>query len=131
MENELIVNIFLLDDDYDDISLLRDVINEIENIKFNLDWSYTYSQGIEKLESNNFDVAFIDYKLGAKDGMELIKKLLTNGSETFFFLLTGHGSEKLKDIALKAGAIGFLEKGKINSEILEQTIRETLQINTD
>ena len=121
------LKILLVDDDEDDYILSRDLFNDIEGTDFELDWAATYAAAMQAIGNKEYDVFFIDYRLGAHSGLDLIQEIVTNGCEAPVILLTGQGDHEVDMDAMKAGAADYLVKGRIDAEVLERSIRYSLE----
>lgn len=126
MDNGTIA-ILLVDDDEDDYVLIRDWISEITAVRFTLDWVATYDAAIEAIAQNHHDVYLLDYRLGERDGLELLREAVANGCSAPIILLTGQGDHKVDVEAMKAGAADYLDKGKIGAYALEHSIRYAIE----
>ena len=83
-------------------------------------------QGLEKrrwLEGRNLHV---DYRLGVKTGIDLIKEAKQLESDAPFILLTGKGDIHIDEEAMKFGAFDYLIKSELSSEKLERSIRYSI-----
>ena len=68
----------------------------------------------------------VDYRLGAKTGIDLIKEAVQLETDVPFILLTGKGDINIDEEAMKLGAFDYLVKGELNSEKLERSIRYSI-----
>ncbi|NEN93441.1 MAG: hybrid sensor histidine kinase/response regulator, partial [Okeania sp. SIO3H1] len=68
-----IINLLLIEDDQDDFIAINDILSEVESPKISLDWENTYEGGLAAIETGEYDVCLLDYRLGEKDGIELLK----------------------------------------------------------
>ena len=75
------IRIFLVEDDEDDFIIIRDMLLDIPHWRCHLDWVSTVSQAMERVASSDYDVCLLDYRLGEKDGIEVLKSLKKNGFE--------------------------------------------------
>ena len=66
------IKVAIIDDDEDDYFIIADSIRDIEKNKFVVDWCNNYDQAIEKIKSGQYDIYFIDYRLGRHTGLELL-----------------------------------------------------------
>ncbi len=73
------------------------------------------------------DVAFVDYQLGSKSGIEVITNLKKQIPRTVFVLLTETGNEQAAMDAICAGANDYLNKEDLSSKILERVIRFAIE----
>ena len=78
--------VLLVDDDPDDHLLIRDIAREIG---CHLDWADRYDAGLERIAGQTYDVCLIDYRLGDRDGLDLIREGLVRGYQGPMILLTG------------------------------------------
>jgi PAS domain S-box-containing protein len=122
-----IVRILIIDDDKDDFLITSEYIQNIDSSKFQIDWCYNYKQALEQMKSNQFDLYFVDYRLGAKTGLDLIKDARELKCEEPIVLLTGKGNQAVDRSAMEAGAADYLIKTELNSEKLERCIRYSLE----
>jgi PAS domain S-box-containing protein len=122
-----IVRILIIDDDKDDFLITSEYIQNIDSSKFEIEWCYNYKQALELMKSNHYDLYFVDYRLGAKTGLDLIKDARAQKCEEPIVLLTGKGNQTVDRGAMEAGAADYLIKTELNTEKLERCIRYSLE----
>ncbi|MEO7307526.1 MAG: ATP-binding protein [Ferruginibacter sp.] len=121
------IKILIVDDDEDDFMITRQYIDQIEGQQFIIDPCYKYSDAEDKICEGKHDLYFIDYRLGAKTGLDLIQESIAKNCEEPFILLTGNGNHKLDLMAMESGAVDYLVKGELSVEKLERCIRYSLE----
>jgi signal transduction histidine kinase len=121
------IKILLVDDDEEDFIITRDIINEVRHRKFRMEWIANYAQAEKIILEQRHDVYLIDYRLGAENGLDLIKKAILDGCRAPLILLTGQGDIETDEMAMKAGAADYLLKGRMNPNDLERSIRYSIQ----
>lgn len=126
MGNDLL-RILMVDDDKDDYILTQDLLSEIEDFKYDLEWVSTYDKALEVMENNTYDICLLDYQLGRRNGMELLREMIEKGCATPIIFMTGQGDHKVDMEAMKAGASDYLPKGEINASLLGRSIRYALE----
>lgn len=119
--------ILIIDDDEDDFYLTSEYIKGITDQKFRIDWCYKYSEAINHIRKHDYDLYFIDYYLGARTGLDLIKEAVACQCEEPLVLLTGKGNRVIDREAMEAGAMDYLVKSEINVEKVERCIRYSLE----
>ncbi|HKB13444.1 MAG TPA: response regulator [Vicinamibacterales bacterium] len=89
----------------------------------------SYEAALAKLTASPlYDLAVVDYMLGSRDGLELLRELKQRGIDTAVILLTGHGAEDVAVEAMKAGAADYLSKSNLTIESLERAVRFALAL---
>lgn len=119
--------ILIVDDDEDDFFITSEYINGIPSNNFIIDWSYNYNDALHKTASNDYDICFVDYRLGIKTGMDLLTDAIAGGCEAPIILLTGKGNQEIDVKAMESGAYDYLIKSELNTEKLERCIRYSLE----
>jgi PAS domain S-box-containing protein len=119
--------ILIIDDDEDDFYITSDYIREISDSQFTIDWCYNYSKALEFIRNKAYDIYFVDYRLGAKTGVDLLKEALNENCEEPIILLTGKGNKTIDIEAMQLGATDYLVKSELNSEKLERSIRYAIE----
>ena len=120
------IKVLLVEDDEDDFLLTRDLLAEIRPGKYNLDWIRSYDEALA-LERRDYDVCLLDYRLGNRDGVELMGDLQARGFRCPMILLTGQGDSEVDHLAMRSGASDYLIKGQINAVNLERSVRYAIQ----
>ncbi len=121
------IHILVVDDDEDDYFIIKEYINSIEGQHFIVDWCYNYSEAQKKICEGKYHLYFIDYRLGAQTGLQLIQDSIKNNCEEPFILLTGNGNHAIDLMAMESGAVDYLAKGELSKEKLERCIRYSLE----
>ena len=121
------IRILIVDDDEDDFLIISDYIRNINPTRFVLHWCYHYLEALTHMKNHNYDLYFVDYRLGAKTGLELLKEAISSQCEEPIVLLTGKGNYKVDMEAMQAGAVDYLIKTELTSEKLERCIRYSLE----
>lgn len=119
--------ILIIDDDKDDFIITSEYIRDINTGTFTIDWCYTYNEAVEIMRKHAFDLYFVDYRLGAKTGLDLIKNARIDNIEEPIVLLTGKGNQSVDRDAMQAGAADYLIKTELNTEKLERCIRYAME----
>jgi signal transduction histidine kinase len=116
-----------VDDDRDDYLLTRDLFAEIPGDQYRLDWVADYDAGLAAMCRAEHDVYLLDYRLGAKTGVDLLAEAQDRGCSGPVILFTGQSLWEIDLAAMEAGAADYLEKGRLDPTLLERSIRYALQ----
>ncbi len=121
--NQCGLNILLVGDDEDDCFLTRAVLNEVYGDQVKVEWVSSFEAAKEAILSGRHRLCLLDYHLGARTGLELLREALAQGCSTPIILLTGHNDWDLDVEAMEAGAADYLVKGQFGTRQLERSIR--------
>jgi two-component system, cell cycle sensor histidine kinase and response regulator CckA len=119
--------ILLVDDDEDDYIITRDLIARIGDRRYHLDWINNYDAGLAAVWRAEHDICLLDYRLGERTGLELLRESQTFNGRPPMILLTGQGDHEIDIEAMKAGAADYLIKSQLNTDTLDRAIRYAIQ----
>jgi PAS domain S-box-containing protein len=125
------IKVLLIDDDEDDYILTRELLSEVKFGKYALDWASSYEEGLEVIKRRQHHVCLVDYRLGGRSGVQLIREVWKSRLATPMILLTGHGNHDVDVEAMQAGATDYLVKDETPTALLERTIRYAVELNTE
>ena len=125
--NDQLIKVLIIDDDEDDFFITSDYMRGIEEYKLKIDWSYKFNEAIELLQKRIYDIYFVDYRLGAKTGLDFLREAVRIGAEEPIVLLTGKGNKTVDVEAMQMGATDYLIKTELTTEKLERCIRYSLE----
>lgn len=126
MENDQI-KILLIEDDEDDYVFVKGLLSKTPVSNFDLDWVTDYHAGLESILKRQHDVYLLDFRLGEHSGLDLLHQLRRQGYEAPVILFTGQGGYDVDVEAMQSGAADYLIKGQITSDMLEWSIRYTIE----
>lgn len=115
------LRVLLVDDDEDDYVLIRELLSEMDGLA--LEWADGHGEALKALSEGSYDVCLVDYRLGRRSGLELMREAARRGHKAPMILLTGRGDRDVDLEAMRAGASDYLLKGEIDAPTLERSIR--------
>jgi PAS domain S-box-containing protein len=121
------IRILIVDDDEDDFFITSQFIKKIRGNEFIIDWCYSYKEAYDSIIGERYDIYFVDYYLGPRTGLDLMKEVLQKNCDQPLILLTGMGNQQIDKLAMQAGAFDYLVKLELNTEKLERCIRYSLE----
>jgi PAS domain S-box-containing protein len=119
--------VLLIDDDEDDYLLVKEMLSDVRSATFNLEWTATYQDGLAALHRCAHHAYLLDYRLGEHDGVELIREAVAMGCDATIIMLTGQGDHEVDVDAMRAGAADYLVKSTLNKDLLERSIRYSIE----
>jgi diguanylate cyclase (GGDEF)-like protein/PAS domain S-box-containing protein len=117
------LRVLLVEDDEDDFLITREMLGAGDRVRFHLDWCATYEQALAAILDQRHDIYLVDYHLGGRTGLELVREGFATRPVAPVIMLTG---ESAYEIDLEASALGvtdYLIKGELNAAALERSIR--------
>ncbi len=124
------LTILIVDDDEDDIFLIRQDLEEgLRDICFRADYTTHFSEAEVMVAKKSYDLCLFDYRLGEKTGLQLIESIRKAGYQSPVIILTGHGAEDLAVAALRAGATDYLSKAKLTPDTISASVRYALELH--
>ncbi len=124
------IKILVVDDDTDGVILIKDLLQfGMKGVKFVLNHASSFPEAISCVSRTNYEVCLFNYRLGGVDGLEVLRRIRAEGVTVPVIFLTGHGDEEIAVEAIKAGAVDYLSKAKLSSELLCQSIRYAIELH--
>lgn len=120
------IRVLLIDDDQDSYVLTKHKLSKIPGGNFTVDWAANYEQGLAEIAKNGHDVYLLDYRLGAQTGLDLLREALDAGCKAPIIMLTSENPQVDAE-AMRLGAADFLNKDKLDSALLERSIRYSVK----
>jgi signal transduction histidine kinase len=117
------IKVLLVEDDEEDYLVLRGMLNTIPQWQVELDWTADEAAALARAQDGAYDICFLDHRLGDKTGLDLMREFHACGFQAPIVVFTGQGSYGIDVEVMLEGAADYLEKGRVDAEILERTIR--------
>jgi diguanylate cyclase (GGDEF)-like protein/PAS domain S-box-containing protein len=121
------VSILLVDDSEDDFLMTKIKLAQVAGWECKVSWVANYQAAVEAIRCAEHDIYLLDYHLGKRNGIELLREVTAFGSKGPFIILTAEDDHQVDFEAMKAGASDYLMKGEITPRLLERTIRYALE----
>lgn len=121
--------VLIIEDEASIRAVLKDILKDQKELKLEVEEAKDGVEGMAKLETDQFDVAFCDIKMPKMDGMEVLAQAKSKGISTIFIMVSAHGTTELAVDAVKKGAYDFLQKPPDLNRLLI-TLRNALDKNS-
>jgi two-component system response regulator HydG len=119
--------ILIIDDDMDMCNLLG---RFLQKKGYETEASHSGNKGIAKFKESKFDVVLCDFRLGDKEGREVLKEIKQFDPHAIVIIITGYSDIKTAVDVIKAGAFDYITKPLIPEEVLN-VIGRALQSPAD
>ena len=83
--------------------------------------AYDGESALNMIRDEEPEVMILDLKMPGIDGIEVLRQVKNSNPDIEVIVLTGHGSEKDKDLCMQLGAFAFLNK-PVDIQLLSQTL---------
>lgn len=121
------VRVLLVEDGEDDYILTKELFDEFPPGAYTLDWVADYDSAVQAFKDCGHDLYLIDYRLGSRNGLELIEEGRRLGCKAPNIILTGQREREIDLLAMQAGAMDYLVKDRLDADTLERVMRYALQ----
>jgi diguanylate cyclase (GGDEF)-like protein/PAS domain S-box-containing protein len=117
------IRVLLVEDDEDDYLITRDMLAEQDSSRFELDWRPDYDDALRAIRMQCHDVYLIDYRLGERTGLQLMREGFADRPSAPVIMLTGQATHEIDLEATALGVTDFLVKQELAAAGLERSIR--------
>ncbi|MBA2250495.1 MAG: sigma-54-dependent Fis family transcriptional regulator [Chitinophagaceae bacterium] len=107
--------ILIIDDDLDMCVLLSKFLAKRG---YEADVAHNASKGIAKFNEGVYDIVLCDYRLGDRDGKDVLQKIIEINPETIVIIITGYSDIKTAVDVIKMGAFDYITKPLIPDEVV-------------
>ena len=83
--------------------------------------AYDGESALNMIQEEEPEVMILDLKMPGIDGIEVLRQVKATNPDIEVIVLTGHGTEKDKDVCMELGAFAFLQK-PVDIQLLSQTL---------
>ncbi len=107
--------ILIIDDDLDMCALLSGFL---EKKGYITESAHNASRGLTKFGEGDFDIVLCDFRLGDKDGKDVLLKIKDKKPSTIVIIITGYSDIKIAVDVIKHGAFDYITKPLIPDEVI-------------
>lgn len=107
--------ILVIDDDLDMCLLLEKFF---ARKGYEVESAHNGAKGIAKFKEGKFDIVLCDYRLGDKEGKDVLVEIKAHSPETIVLIITGYSDIKTAVDVVKLGAYDYITKPLIPDEVI-------------
>lgn len=107
--------VLIIDDDMDMCFLLQKFL---KRNGYEADVAHSAAKGLDLFSKESYDVVLCDYRLGDKEGREVLQEVKRNSPHVIFLMITGYSDIKTAVDVIKMGAYDYISKPLIPDEVL-------------
>lgn len=122
------MTLLIIDDNCTDRANYNRMLTKHSGFNCNVIEAENAKTAIEILEKKEVDCILLDYMLPDKNGLQLLKFIKDKFNDLIpVIMLTGQGDENIAVSAMKEGAVDYLVKDTIRTDILIKTIENAIK----
>jgi PAS domain S-box-containing protein len=121
------IHVLLIEDDPDDILLLKESLAETEKEKIKLGVADRLSRGLIELRLQEYDVLLLDLNLPDSRGLETLNSIIEIFPRIPIVVLSGLADSDTTIEAVRRGAQDYIVKGEINGPMLSRILRYAIE----
>ena len=122
-----LIRVLMVDDDEDEFVIVSRHLKKATAASYTVDWVDSFDRAMESVAQAAHDIYLLDYNLGERTGIDLLRTMREAGSTRPVILLTGQGNIDVDVLAMEMGAFDYLEKGAVAPALLERALRYALE----
>jgi diguanylate cyclase (GGDEF)-like protein/PAS domain S-box-containing protein len=120
------IAVLLVEDDEEDFIITRDLLASQDRVRYEVEWCTEFDAALELIGAQSHDVYLIDYRLGSRTGLELVREGFADRPRAPVLILTGQLDYEIDLEATALGVTDYLVKQELSSTSLERSIRYAL-----
>ncbi|MBI5685808.1 MAG: SpoIIE family protein phosphatase [Verrucomicrobia bacterium] len=125
--SESCVKVLLIEDNPDDVQMVRLMLQQARGFSFELECADRLSKGLERLAEGNFDVVVLDLVLTDGRSLETFTKAQAVAPHLPIVILTVLADDALAAKALQLGAQDYLLKHELHGPLLVKSLRYAIE----
>ena len=110
MDAESITRVLVVEDEPDSAAMICRLLEDKFTVQ--VDTAEGAGAARKKIESCNYDIVTVDYKLTQGNGLDLLKEITASRDHPRVIFITGRGDERTASRAFRAGASDYVVKDK-------------------
>lgn len=107
--------LLIIDDDIDMCTLLSRFLSRHG---YEVETAHSAAKGLQKFKESNYDIVLCDFRLGDKDGKDVLVEIKAQSPQTIVLIITGYSDIKTAVDVIKLGAYDYITKPLIPDEVL-------------
>ncbi len=107
--------ILIIDDDLDMCNLLSRFLTRKG---FDVDVAHSGAKGIARFKEKTYDIVLCDFRLGDRDGKDILLEIKAMSPKTIVLIITGYSDIKTAVDVIKLGAYDYITKPLIPDEVV-------------
>lgn len=107
--------------------LIRRLLAQIHHTEYELVWINQLGKALTQVPTTDADVILLDYHWQGGTSTDLLRRARAQGCRAPIIVMTHEMDTEVDRCAIRHGASDYLIKGRINSQVLERTLRYAIE----
>ena len=108
--------LLIIDDDVDMCMLLSRFLTKNG---YDVETAHSAANGLSAFKESKYDIVLCDFRLGDKDGKDVLVEIKKQSPQTIVVIITGYSDIKIAVDVIKMGAYDYITKPLIPDEVLQ------------
>lgn len=121
------IKILFIDREQGEYLLIGEILSHVRDAEYELVWCDQLDSALNKILSQQFDIALLDYYWGDTNARDLLNAARVQACQTPIVVMTDEMETEVDREAIRAGAADYLIKGQIDHLLLERTLRYAIE----
>ena len=123
------IKVLLVEDNPGDARLIQEMLAEIGDPAFDVEWAARLRDGLRRLDEARFDVVLLDLSLPDSQGLDTLVSMQARDLRVPIIVLTGLNDEALGSQAIQEGAQDYLVKEYVHGRVILRVVRYAIERN--
>ncbi len=121
------IKMLLVVPDQGEYRMIRDLLGQVLHTDYQLEWRDSLDQALKDILTEPVDVILLDYHWPAGNSTHLLTAARSQGCRVPIIVMTDQMEAEVDRTAIRHGASDYLIKGRIDSQLLERTLRYAIE----
>ncbi|RCS46453.1 hybrid sensor histidine kinase/response regulator [Bremerella cremea] len=117
----------IIDDSTADSRVLQAMLSQACRYEFEVVHVLSGTEGLARLQNQDFDCVFLDYRLEDSQKWEYLEKIRASGNDVPIIAISGDGNEQIAVEGLKLGAQDYLVKDALTAETVHRALSNAIE----
>jgi phosphoserine phosphatase RsbU/P len=121
------IRILLIEDVPKFARMMRDLLKKGKGVRFEVEWTKTVPEGLERLREKKFDLVLLDISVSETWGLSSFQQTQRAAPHLPVIVLSSENDENMAVHAVHEGAQDYLVKGQFDTGLLVRSIRYAIE----
>lgn len=124
---DTVLKVLLIDHSPVEYQLIRHLLSQVHHTDFELTWVDCIERALDDILSDRFDAILLDYHWDEGTSVDILNAARSQGCKVPIIVMTSEMEADVDRSAIRYGASDYLIKGRIDSQLLERTLRYAIE----